>query len=137
MSANKQNKKLKKELCEGCSLCCEYVVIKIETPKYKEDIDEIIWFLLHGIIVFIDYDNSWNVEIGLKCKFLNKNGWCNAYSKRPNICREYSQDECERYKGKKYIPPKKIFDSDREFLKYTNKDPQLKKILSLAKKVKK
>jgi len=128
MSKIKKAHKRSKELCKGCTSCCEYVLIEIDAPKSKNDIDELIWFLLHGITIFIDSDDSWNLEIHNKCKVLNKKGKCSIYPIRPLVCKQYSHDECEKYKGKKYSKEKKIINTVIEFLEYIDNDPKLRKI---------
>ena len=85
-------------LCEGCSKCCEYVALEFDEPTTKEDFDEIKWFLLHkDVIVFIDHDDSWNVQFNTSCEKLGDGGACNYYEKRPHICREYDMGSCERF----------------------------------------
>ena len=69
MNSNKKNK----DLCEGCTLCCEHVTVEFDTPENKEDYEEIMWMLMHeNVCVFIDED-GWNVEFKTRCKYLNEN----------------------------------------------------------------
>jgi len=86
-----------KGLCSGCDLCCRHVALEIEKPVDKEDFEQIRWFLLHeNVWIFIDYDDSWNIQFNTKCSKLNKNGLCDIYEKRPMICKNYSPEDCEK-----------------------------------------
>jgi uncharacterized protein len=89
--------KTNKKLCKGCSACCEYVTVDIAGPKKKEDIDLIRWYLIHGVSVCVEGKGDWMVYIPQKCKALDENGECKIYSKRPAICREYTQEGCDKY----------------------------------------
>jgi Fe-S-cluster containining protein len=114
--------------CEGCTLCCEYATIELSEPKTKMDLEEIKWFLLHNIMILIDGDGSWNVVINNKCIALNKEGLCDIYDLRPDICRKYAHEECERYEDSEFIKEKKIIKTLDEFEAYLNSEPKLKKI---------
>ncbi len=84
--------------CEGCTKCCDYVALEIDKPETKQDFDEIRWFLLHkDVLVFIDHDDSWNLQFDTKCEKMKEDGWCNYYEKRPHICRKHSPDNCEKF----------------------------------------
>ncbi len=113
-------------LCEGCTLCCESITIEIEKPDTKKDIDEIIWHLLHENVNVFFNNAGWFVEIKTRCKALNGNGKCDIYISRPDICRKYSQESCEKYGEGEYY--KKIFRNKDEFLGYVGKNPKLKKL---------
>jgi uncharacterized protein len=94
-SKSDKNKK-NSELCKGCDLCCTYINIGIARPNTKEDFDYILWYLLHEkIYVWIDKHKNWYVRVMNKCRPLKK-GRCLIYSKRPMLCRKYSQKKCER-----------------------------------------
>jgi uncharacterized protein len=97
MGKKMNDAKTNKKLCSGCSSCCEYVTVDIESPKTKEGKDLIRWYLIHGVSVCLEGKDDWMVYIPQKCKMLDKNGECNMYSKRPTICREYTQKECDKY----------------------------------------
>jgi Fe-S-cluster containining protein len=75
-------------------------VIRIPEPKDEKDFDHIKWLLLHkGVSIYVDdKDKSWNVQIGTKCNNLDKDSKRQDYKNRPDVCREYRFDECERYK---------------------------------------
>jgi len=105
-----------KNPCEGCTKCCEYICIEIDKPENKEDYDEIKWYLLHrDVWVFIDNDNSWNIQFNTKCMKL-QDGKCGYYEQRPHICRAHSADECEKYgEGDSF---KVLFKSLEEFEKW-------------------
>jgi Fe-S-cluster containining protein len=78
--------------------CCRYVVSKIPAPRTKLDFDEIYWFLCHeGVIVFIE-SRKWYLMFEASCKSLDGRSLCRIYPKRPHVCREYSEEECE-HKG--------------------------------------
>lgn len=117
-----------KDLCKNCTLCCDYATIKISTPKTKDDLDEIRWFLLHKITIFTEFNKYWYAKILNKCTALDQNGHCTIYTTRPNVCRDYSHSACERYKGKDYIKETHIFNTEKEFLDFVNSDPKLSMI---------
>lgn len=120
MSKKINNSELNRKLCGRCSICCRYVTVEIDKPKTKENIDEIRWYLLHGVNVCLDGDGEWMVYLPLKCKALSKKGKCNIYPKRPIVCQKYTQNECDRYdqKSSKEI----IFKDEKKFLKYVKKN---------------
>lgn len=105
-----------KKLCEDCTVCCDHVAIEIDTPETKEYFEDIIWYVLHGINVYLDNEDCWNIEIMQKCKALDKKGVCKIYSERPAICRNYSHEECERYGAGRYY--KKMFKNRKNVLKF-------------------
>jgi Fe-S-cluster containining protein len=88
-----------KKLCANCDDCCRYIAVGIDKPTVKKDFENIMWFLLHeNVKVYVDWENDWYLEFATPCKELNKNSkLCNYYSKRPQICREYKQEDCTHY----------------------------------------
>lgn len=88
---NKENK-----TCEGCdAMCCKYVALEIDCPEELEDFENIKWYVCHkNINVFVEEDDVWNIEFITPCAFLDKNGWCKIYNKRPQLCKDYSQEQC-------------------------------------------
>lgn len=113
------------ELCKECTLCCEYITVEIGTPKTKEDLDEIRWFLLHDVEVFIDEEDKWRITVYQRCEALGNDGKCKIYDQRPIVCRNYSYNECEKYKGKNY-GEKATFKTVEEFLDYVKNHPIIK-----------
>lgn len=113
------------KLCDGCSKCCEYVTVAMPAPKNKYDLDEVRWWLLHGVYVFID-DDGWNVWVPNKCHELDSKGMCKIYDNRPLICRGHFQDQCERYHPESWC--KVQFTNPEDFLKYVDETPELKEL---------
>ena len=83
-------------LCEYCTAkCCRYFALPIDEPTKRTDYEFIRWFLLHGqATVFIE-DETWYLMIHTKCKHLQDDNRCGIYETRPDVCREYTIDECE------------------------------------------
>jgi len=91
--------------CENCDAkCCKYVAIEIDTPETKEDFENMRWYVAHkNIIVYVNDEDIWHIEFQTPCEKLGKDNKCQIYEKRPDICKQYSQDECpfhNRYKEK-------------------------------------
>lgn len=114
--------------CEGCTLCCEYITIETSEPRTQDDVDHLVWYLLHGSKIYIDENNAWLVEMKKRCEALGEDGLCKIYEERPNICRDHSHDVCEKY----YISAhyfSHIIKSREEFLEFLKKMPHLKSLL--------
>jgi Fe-S-cluster containining protein len=95
--SNFSKKELKDNPCAGCDLCCRYVCMEIDTPEDKADYENIRWYVVHkNVWVFIDHDDSWNIQFNTPCEKLVDRR-CSIYAKRPQVCRDYSTDACERY----------------------------------------
>lgn len=109
--------KEKENPCDGCTICCEYVALELDEPESKEDFDEIKWFLLHkDVWVYIDNDDTWNIQFNSKCQKLDERGWCGIYEERPEICRNHESDGCEKHgEGSAY---KEIWKSYEEFIEW-------------------
>jgi hypothetical protein len=57
--------------------------------------------MLHGdTIVFVE-DDEWFIQINRKCKALLPDNRCGIYENRPEICREYTTEECD-WHGEEY-----------------------------------
>ena len=84
--------------CHGCTKCCEYVALEIDEPENEKDFDEIRWFLAHkDVWVFIDNDDSWNLQFNTPCEKIGDGGWCEIYERRPFICGAHSSETCDKH----------------------------------------
>lgn len=85
-------------LCEYCTAkCCRYIALPIDTPDDRKEFDNLRWYLMHGlgsINVFVE-DDQWYLMIHEDCRHLLPDGRCGTYETRPQICRDYTTDECE------------------------------------------
>jgi len=81
-------------LCEHCwAKCCHYFALPIETPTESRDYDYMRWYLLHErATVFVD-EGDWYLMVHTVCKHLQPDKRCGIYDIRPQICRDYSDDE--------------------------------------------
>ncbi len=105
-------------LCEGCAKCCMHINHEIDPPRNDEDCDYIIWFLLHeNISVWVDDEHVWYIEFKTPCKGL-QNELCSIYDRRPQVCREYSQENCLNTELDDDI----VFNTPEEFLEYVRKN---------------
>ncbi len=75
--------------------CCRYLTIQIPAPKLKSDFDEIRWFLAHRDISVYVESRRWQVEVRNRCKHLKSSNLCDAYERRPDVCRLYDVEACE------------------------------------------
>lgn len=119
------NKKIDDQLtkCIKCKAkCCKHIAMEIDRPTTKTDYDNIRWYLLHeNIIVYIDGDKKWTLEMAAKCKNLGPDNSCLDYENRPKICREYPLPDtlCE-FDGDD-IDREIIFNEASEFEAYLDK----------------
>jgi uncharacterized protein len=109
-----------KNPCNGCVQCCSYVAIELDEPEDEDDWQNIRWYLTHkDVWVFVDHDDSWNVQFNTMCEMIDDNGWCGIYEKRPFICRHYKTENCEKYgPGDSY---KLLFKTLEEFDDWVSK----------------
>lgn len=83
-------------LCDHCTAkCCHYFALPIDEPTCRKDFDFIRWYLLHDrATVFVD-EETWYLLVHTTCKHLQDDNRCGIYETRPQICREYTTNECE------------------------------------------
>jgi len=83
-------------LCDYCTAkCCRYFALAIETPKTRDDFDNLRWYLMHGGCAIFVEDGAWYLLVYGDCKYLRSDYRCGIYPERPKICRKYSTDCCE------------------------------------------
>jgi hypothetical protein len=82
--------------CDQCpALCCQYISVEVDTPVGDDAAaDHIRWFLAHSVSVFFE-DNGWYILVSNPCLYLDANNRCSIYENRMNICRNFSNDNCE------------------------------------------
>ena len=84
--------------CHSCgAVCCRYVAVALAAPRERDDRDLIRWYLAHRkVCVYIDRDGDWWVQVGTDCRHLAADGRCRDYENRPQLCRDYGTETCER-----------------------------------------
>jgi Fe-S-cluster containining protein len=83
-------------LCSYCTArCCKYFALQIDQPTEEQDFDHLRWYMIHGkVSVFVE-EGAWYLMIHNQCDHLQEDMRCGIYETRPNICRNYSTDNCE------------------------------------------
>lgn len=83
-------------LCDHCTAkCCHYFALPIDQPACRKDFDYIRWYLLHDRATVFVEDGDWYLLVHTTCKHLQPDHRCGIYATRPQICRDYSTDDCE------------------------------------------
>jgi Fe-S-cluster containining protein len=83
--------------CQDCGACCTYVAAEIDAPTTARDYDQIHWYLTHsGVAVYIDWEGDWFLEFEARCDHLTSAKTCDAYGDRPELCSDFSWEECEK-----------------------------------------
>ena len=102
--------------CQGCSNCCEYVSLQIDTPRSIKDFDHILWYVLHkDVWVYIDDESDWYIQFNTPCEKLD-NRRCGYYETRPLICRGYEPASCVRYSEE--AAEKYLFKNETDLFRY-------------------
>ena len=83
--------------CAQCfdSKCCQYITEPMDTPRSIRDFDMILWQVSHKNIHCFKDSSGWYLTSFGQCEHLSDKGQCNIYRKRPFICREHSNQDCE------------------------------------------
>jgi Fe-S-cluster containining protein len=102
MSARRNGKPRREDLgaddnlCDYCTAkCCRYFALPIDEPATRKDFDFIRWFLLHDRASVFTEDGTWYLLIHTACKHLQADHRCGIYATRPQVCRDYSTENCE------------------------------------------
>ncbi len=76
--------------CHECdALCCRYYALELDPPEDADDFDDLRWYLLHEKTwIWVD-EGEWFLQVDEPCRFLDRDGRCTIYARRPRICREY------------------------------------------------
>lgn len=87
-------------LCEHCvGYCCRHIALPIETPNEVSDFDDLRWYVLHeGVSIFVE-DGDWYLYVDTVCRHLQSDFRCGIYETRPQICRDYSTENCDYHSG--------------------------------------
>jgi Fe-S-cluster containining protein len=60
-----------------------------------EDFDTLLWQLSHESTQLYKEDGDWYLLINNQCRHILADGRCGIYEKRPQVCREHSNEDCE------------------------------------------
>ncbi len=82
--------------CHYCNArCCRYIALPFDRPENYEEFDFVRWFLSHrGMSLFLDGE-IYYLLAQTPCRYLDQENRCTVYSRRPQICRDYSSQSCE------------------------------------------
>lgn len=83
-------------LCDHCfAKCCRYISLPIDTPKTARDWDFLRWYMIHAGIALFTEGKKWYLQVYGDCRHRLPDNRCGVYATRPQICRDYTTDECE------------------------------------------
>jgi uncharacterized protein len=83
-------------LCDHCTAkCCRYFALPLDAPEDLADFEFIRWFLLHDRATVFREDETWYLLVHTTCRHLQADNRCGIYETRPQVCRDYSTNDCE------------------------------------------
>lgn len=83
-------------LCDHCTAkCCRYFALQIDEPTVWHDFEILRWYLIHGDVAIFTEDGTWYLLVFNVCRHLQPDQRCGIYLTRPQICRDYTTDNCE------------------------------------------
>ena len=97
-SSGHKNTRRTKDLCHDCpAKCCHDLVIAINKPRTRSDIDHYKWQLQYDTVRIAIYGNKWHTVYAGRCIYLDDDNLCTIYDRRPERCRRHNPPECEHY----------------------------------------
>ncbi len=60
-----------------------------------EDFDQLLWQISHHNTQVYKDEDGWFLLVNNRCMHLQTDGRCGIYERRPQVCREHSNDDCE------------------------------------------
>jgi Fe-S-cluster containining protein len=116
-------------LCDHClpAKCCLYFALEIDTPTSRDDFSDMLWYIAHDKIEIFVEDKKWYLKVLNRCRMLNEYNMCSIYDRRPNICREYSIQNCEYEAESENDLHFKTFDELHEYMEKRFKKKKKKK----------
>jgi Fe-S-cluster containining protein len=103
-------------VCDYCiGKCCRYFSLPIKTPVGWDDYDEMRWFLAHGETIIYLEKGTWYLLVMAPCQYLQADHRCAIYDTRPQICRDYENDDCEYEEGWKF---ERVFECPEQMWEY-------------------
>ena len=98
MARRKTRELVRKRECRGCpALCCKGLVMPIEKPKNRAEIEELEWHVQYRTVRAFIRSHRWYLLVEGDCMYLDENNLCRIYERRPQKCREHNPPECERF----------------------------------------
>ncbi len=87
--------------CFDCDqVCCRTAVVEVEPPRSLRDYSDLLFYLHHHDTQIVVARNGrkreWYVEFMAACRYIDSEGRCTIYERRPLVCREYDMMYCER-----------------------------------------
>src|SRR3954468_3436254 len=103
-------------LCEHCTAkCCRYFALQIDSPSTRQEYDYIHWYLLHErASIYVD-EGDWYLLVHTPCRRLLADNRCSIYLARPQICRDYTTENCEYEDSATYD---QYFETPEQFEEY-------------------
>lgn len=112
-------------LCQYCTAkCCQYFALQIDEPTSRKDFDYIRWYMIHGPVAVFVEDEVWYLMIYNRCDHLQDDNRCAIYETRPQICRDYSTENCEYDEESCY---EKLFETPEQLWEYAEAVLPMKK----------
>lgn len=106
--------------CKG-STCCTYLTQQIDTPRSIEDFDLLLWQISHVNTQVYKDEDGWFLLVNNTCRHLQPDGRCGIYERRPQVCRDHKNDDCE-FEGPAGADDFELYFPDYEaLLKYCRK----------------
>ena len=105
--------------CDTCiALCCRYIAVEVDGPDVPKDFDLLRWFLLHENTRLFVEGRSWFLQFFTRCRALGSDNRCTIYHERPDICREYETDGCDRDEAQQVSKAGPVFNTLQELDAY-------------------
>lgn len=105
--------------CGTCiALCCRYIAFEVDGPDVPRDFELLRWFLLHERTALFVEGRTWFLQVFVRCRALGADYRCTIYETRPEICREYEADGCDRDQAGAETGVDRIFRSVEELDAY-------------------
>jgi len=84
--------------CADCpALCCHGLVIPIEKPKSRAEVDELKWYIQYDTVRAFIRSHRWYILVEGRCQYLDQDNLCTIYERRPEKCRRLNPPDCERF----------------------------------------
>lgn len=119
------------DTCEKCgAMCCRYVIIEIDEPEDRSDLEDIRWYLCHKNVKVYTNEGDWYVEFVADCRFIGEDQKCMNYDGRPRVCREHGFEDGDELLCQGVVGD---YDHDEEFTSLEQFEEFIEKSISFKK----